>query len=99
MLVIHPSINEGFGLPAFEAFGEGSTIIVHSETPAAELLTKFPGVIVENLETVHGMKQAVHKSQLNFSISINQRRSYIASIGATWEHMSSAYLRTYLELF
>ncbi len=99
MLVIHPSINEGFGLPAFEAFGEGSTIIVHSETPAAELLTKFPGVIAENLETVHGVKQAIHKSQLNFNVSIDQRRSYITSIGATWEQMASAYVRTYLGLF
>ena len=32
--MIHPSINEGFGLPAFEAFGEGAPTAVHIGLPA-----------------------------------------------------------------
>ena len=37
-VVFNPSINEGFGLPAFEAFAEGARLIVHSGTPADEIL-------------------------------------------------------------
>ena len=37
-VVFHPSINEGFGLPAFEAFGEGARVIAHVGTPASEML-------------------------------------------------------------
>jgi glycosyltransferase involved in cell wall biosynthesis len=97
-IVIHPSINEGFGLPAFEAFGEGAIIIVHDNTPAAELLGNFEGVIIEDLTSKEGLKSAILKSNEFFNIDIAERRKYLKSIGATWTVMANNYLNVYSQL-
>jgi glycosyltransferase involved in cell wall biosynthesis len=94
-IVIHPSINEGFGLPAFEAFGEGAILIVHSGTPASELLAEFDGVIVENLLTTDGVKLAINLASKDFRIDIEKRRDYLREIGATWRAMSVTYFNIY----
>lgn len=94
-IVIHPSINEGFGLPAFEAFGEGSVIIVHRGTPASELLENFPGVIVEDLSDIQGVKRALSRVGQPIKIDVVQRRKYLRDIGATWSEMAKNYLEIY----
>lgn len=97
-IVIHSSINEGFGLPAFEAFGEGSIIIIHKNTPAAELLGSFEGVITEDLTTKEGVKSAILNADKYFEIDIDKRREYLRKIGATWLNMANSYLDVYTQL-
>lgn len=97
-IVIHPSINEGFGLPAFEAFAEGAILIVHKGTPASELLGSFPGVIVADLNSKFEMRFAIYEALKSSSISINERRNYLIQIGADWQSMASAYYRIYRKL-
>jgi glycosyltransferase involved in cell wall biosynthesis len=97
-IVIHPSINEGFGLPAFEAFGEGSIIIIHKNTPAAELLGSFEGVIIEDLTTKEGVKSAILNANKGYKIDISKRREYLQDIGATWSNMANNYLSVYTRL-
>jgi glycosyltransferase involved in cell wall biosynthesis len=94
-VVIHPSINEGFGLPAFEAFGEGAILIVHTGTPASEILSNFEGVIVENLSTIEGIKLAIGKAFKDFEIDTTKRRDYLKEIGATWSDLALNYLNIY----
>ncbi len=43
-LVIIPSLNEGFGMPSFEAYASGARIVVHTGTPASKLLDRQKGV-------------------------------------------------------
>jgi len=97
-IVIHPSINEGFGLPAFEAFGEGSIIIIHKNTPAAELLGGFEGVITEDLTTQEGVKSAIFNADKHYEIDIDKRREHLQRIGATWLNMANSYLNVYTQL-
>lgn len=97
-IVIHPSINEGFGLPAFEAFGEGAVLIIHAGTPASELLSDFSGVIIENLTATSGVKKALDRALKSFEIDIVSRRKYLFDIGATWQDMAKNYLETYRKL-
>lgn len=97
-IVIHPSINEGFGLPAFEAFGEGANLIVHNTTPAAELLTQFRGVIAENLEKVEEVEKALINVLPINAASIPERRAFINSIGATWKSLAANYYSIYIKL-
>jgi glycosyltransferase involved in cell wall biosynthesis len=97
-IVIHPSINEGFGLPAFEAFGEGSIIIIHKNTPAAELLGGFEGVITEDLTTQEGVKSAILNANKHYEINIDKRREHLQRIGATWLNMANSYLNVYTQL-
>jgi glycosyltransferase involved in cell wall biosynthesis len=97
-IVIHPSINEGFGLPAFEAFSEGSVIIIHKNTPAAELLGSFEGVIIEDLTTKEGVKSAILNASKSHKIDISKRREYLQGIGATWANMAHSYLGVYNQL-
>ena len=97
-IVIHPSINEGFGLPAFEAFGEGSIVIIHKNTPAAELLGSFEGVITEDLTTKEGVKSAILNANKYLEIDIDKRREYLRKIGATWLNMTNSYLDVYMQL-
>ena len=97
-IVIHPSINEGFGLPAFEAFAEGAILIVHKGTPASELLGSFPGVIVADLNSKFEMQFAIHEALKSCSISISERRNYLIQIGADWQSMASAYYEIYRKL-
>jgi len=94
-VVFHPSINEGFGLPAFEAFGEGARIIVHSGTPADEILSSQIGVISNNLLDERGVIQAYESIQAQNFGEINERRSYIKSISATWAQTTQKYIKLY----
>lgn len=43
--VIFPSLNEGFGIPAFQAFGEGKPTFVHQETPITRILGEVKNLI------------------------------------------------------
>jgi glycosyltransferase involved in cell wall biosynthesis len=96
-LVIHPSINEGFGLPAFEAFGEGAPIAVHNDLPADYYLKSQFQVHVLNMSDLD-LVTALLRSSIDFKrASVNDRRDFLTKNFMTWDQMCKRYLLTYLE--
>lgn len=97
-LVIFPSVNEGFGLPAFEAFGAGASILIHRSTPAAKILGNFSGVQVANLVDEEEILPNILNS-LNYSNKeVDFRRAFLSSNKMTWEAMAEEYYNSFLEL-
>ena len=94
-VVFHPSINEGFGLPAFEAFGEGARVIAHIGTPANQILNSQKGVIFDNLLNETNVKESYRKILTQNFGDVIQRRLFIESIGATWELSTKKYVEIY----
>lgn len=97
-LVIHPSINEGFGLPAFEAFGENANILVHSTTPAAMCLSSFNGVIVENLLDLNRIESAIIRGISVEKKYTDLRRKGLVDMNMTWQIMGETYVQSYKNL-
>jgi glycosyltransferase involved in cell wall biosynthesis len=96
-LVVHPSINEGFGLPAFEAFGEGAPIAVHNGLPADYYLSSQSGVYVVNMEDIDSITTLL-KNSVNFQRSSeDERRNFLIKTHMTWDQMCKQYVLTYLE--
>ena len=94
-IVFHPSINEGFGLPAFEAFGEGARVIAHIGTPANQILNSQEGVLFDNLLDEKKVIDSYRKMlTLNFG-NVIQRRLFIESINATWVSSTKKYVELY----
>jgi len=97
-VVFHPSINEGFGLPAFEAFGEGARVIAHNGTPANQILDLQEGVIFDNLlDETRVLKSYKKILTLNFG-NVTQRRLFIESINATWASSTKKYVELYQDV-
>lgn len=94
-VVFHPSINEGFGLPAFEAFGEGARVIAHIGTPANQILDSQKGVLFDNLLNETNVKESYRKILTQNFGDVTQRRQFIKSIGATWESSTKKYVELY----
>jgi glycosyltransferase involved in cell wall biosynthesis len=97
-VVFHPSINEGFGLPAFEAFGEGARIVVHSGTPADEILSSQSGVVAEDLLDEEKIINSYRSIKAQSFGDIRERRIFIESVSATWSQASKKYLQLYKEV-
>jgi glycosyltransferase involved in cell wall biosynthesis len=97
-VVVFPSLNEGFGLPAFEAFGQGTNIIVHEESPAAQILHGQSGFFVGNLRHSDSfwtiLREAIHHPKS----SPLQRQEFLQSIGATWKQMVEQYVLLYRQV-
>lgn len=97
-VVFHPSVNEGFGLPAFEAFSEGARLIAHKGTPAEEILHRQPGVIFQNMLDEKKIIES-YRSILNQEYgNIEKRRAYLESVNATWALSTRKYLELYRKL-
>jgi glycosyltransferase involved in cell wall biosynthesis len=97
-VVFHPSINEGFGLPAFEAFSEGARLIAHKGTPAEEILHDQPGVIFQNMlseKQIIESYRAILKQEFG---NTEERRVYLESVNATWASSTRRYLEIYKNL-
>jgi glycosyltransferase involved in cell wall biosynthesis len=97
-VVFHPSINEGFGLPAFEAFGEGARVIAHAGTPVSEMLKGQSGVIFDDM---YDEKRIIESYRLILTHDygdILKRRNFIKSIGATWAESANKYADLYKSL-
>lgn len=91
-LVIYPSINEGFGLPAFEAFGEGTPILIHTETPAAHYLKGKGGVTVSDLTSnTDSIFSAIKTALVKKNLNSEDNRCYLKNLGFTWEEMARSY--------
>ena len=98
-LIIHPSINEGFGIPAFEAFGEGSVVLVHKGTPADQYLSGCGGVLTADMYDNDEIENEIKKSFLIQREIKLLRMKYIFDLGATWENMCQSYIKSYKKLF
>ncbi len=94
-VVFHPSINEGFGLPAFEAFGEGARVIAHTGTPADQILNSQEGVIFDNLLDEKKVVESYRKILTQNFGNVIQRRLFIESINATWVSSTKKYVELY----
>lgn len=98
-LTIHPSINEGFGLPAFEAFGEGSALLIHKGTPASEYLKDFKEVASANLLEHNEIINSINFLLLNrVKQDLSIKREFLSSIGMTWEKMAEIYYESYKKI-
>jgi glycosyltransferase involved in cell wall biosynthesis len=98
-LVIHPSINEGFGLPAFEAFGEGCPVAIHSETPAGFYLSNQNMVFAINMLDLYEITKLFLNSSKFKRVSVKQRRKYLLNNIMTWDQICSQYVEFYLDAF
>jgi len=97
-VVFHASINEGFGLPAFEAFGEGARLVVHRGTPADEILSSQIGFSSNNLLDEQKVIES-YRSVLTQSFgNVQKRRDFFRSIDATWVQATSKYVDLYKEV-
>jgi glycosyltransferase involved in cell wall biosynthesis len=94
-VVFHPSINEGFGLPAFEAFGEGARVIAHTGTPANQILNSQEGVVFDNLLDEKKVVDSYRKMLTQNFGNVIQRRLFIESINATWVSSTKKYVELY----
>jgi glycosyltransferase involved in cell wall biosynthesis len=97
-VVFHPSINEGFGLPAFEAFGEGARLVVHKGTPADEILSSQIGVSSNNLLDEQKVIESYRTILTQGFGDIKNRRNFIKSIDATWMQVAAKYVSLYKEV-
>ena len=96
-LVIHPSINEGFGLPAFEAFGEGVPIAVHVGLPADYYLSGDSQVMVidmTNQSQIRNLLLSIDKFRRK---DFKQRRNFLINNNMTWELICKQYVNCYIQ--
>jgi len=94
-VVVHPSLNEGFGLPAFEAFAEGAKIIVHDGTPASNYLSSFTGVFSGDLLNSQIIDELLVASLGNIAVEIGARRDFLVNNQMTWKAMVDNYVKIY----
>lgn len=97
-VVFHPSVNEGFGLPAFEAFGEGARVIAHTDTPANQILNSQEGVIFDDLLDETKVADSYRKMLTQNFGDVIQRRLFIKSINATWVSSTKKYVELYRQV-
>jgi glycosyltransferase involved in cell wall biosynthesis len=95
-LVIHPSINEGFGLPAFEAFGEGTPIAVQSGLPADYYLGNQPQVIALNMTNINEIKNLLLSVNKFKKVNYVNRRKFLLNNKMSWDLSCKEYVDYYL---
>lgn len=96
-LVIHPSINEGFGLPAFEAFAEGAPIAVHKGLPADSLLSNQSQVYVIDMLNIDSIVTFLKDFMILKRVNTEERRKYLIENSMTWNQMCKNYVYAYLK--
>ncbi len=97
-VVFHPSINEGFGLPAFEAFGEGARVIAHNGTPADQILNSQEGILFDDLLDETKIINCYRTILTQNFGNLIQRRLFIESIDATWALSTKKYVDLYKDI-
>lgn len=98
-VVIIPSLNEGFGMPSFEAFMGGAKILIHSTTPAAKILKNQVGVYSVDMksetEVVKALDLILSNSQ---EVNIQAREQFIGTLDLTWDDCILKHVNLYGEL-
>jgi len=97
-VVIHPSTNEGFGIPAFEAFGEGAVLIIHKGTPASDYLKFFDGVLIEDLTNMRAVETVILHALNSPRKDVIQRRDYLVGMEMTWDYAGKNYVKFFSNL-
>jgi glycosyltransferase involved in cell wall biosynthesis len=96
-MVIHPSLNEGFGLPAFEAFFEGARVMVHEGTPADQMLKSFKNVSSCDMRNAVRIKETLIR-ELNMPLELPEvRKEALREEQLFWQHTKKKYQDLYLE--
>lgn len=97
-LVVIPSLNEGFGMPSFEAYSVGAKILVHSTTPAAYMLKNELGVyscdMTNFLDSCNKIRSILEKNDQTNQIL---RNKYIKNRKLTWVDFGDKYADLILE--
>ena len=96
-LVIHPSLNEGFGLPAFEAFYSGSNLLVHNKTPASRILGREHGVESCDMRDLNEIINAISERLDEEAISQADREDFVVKNKLLWADFRSRTLEMYME--
>jgi hypothetical protein len=96
-LVIHPSINEGFGLPAFEAFGEGAPIAVHMGLPASQYLASKSQVTSLDMTNTNQVKDLLMNVDQFRKSNVQERRKFLIQNNMTWNLVCAQYVNFYLK--
>ena len=96
-LVIHPSINEGFGLPAFEAFGEGAPIAVHIGLPADHYLTGNSQVMALDMTNQSQIKNLLLSVDSFRNEDCIERRKFLINKNMTWDLICKQYVDHYMQ--
>jgi hypothetical protein len=91
----HQASSLCFGLPAFEAFGEGARVIAHTGAPASQILNSQKGVLFNNLNDETKVMESYRKILTQNFGDVTQRRLFIESIDATWELSTKKYVEIY----
>lgn len=85
-VLIFPSLNEGFGFPAFEGFSEGCNLLIHEDTPAAELLFDQEGVFPTNMLDEDDFMENFLDCLNSTKIDYRKRRQIISQLGLIWNN-------------
>jgi glycosyltransferase involved in cell wall biosynthesis len=96
-VVIHPSLNEGFGLPAFEAFLEGTNLVVHAGTPADSMLNRAKGVFVCEMTDTVEIESAVNRALLVPREPRSERLEFLRERQIMWNDFKHRYQELYFE--
>lgn len=97
--VVFPSLNEGFGIPIFEAFGEGKRVLVHKESPAVEALRNDKQIVPVNMETEGELsKTMLSLIQSPSDVSIIESRKKIRQLKMTWDKSVNEHKKIYSTL-
>jgi glycosyltransferase involved in cell wall biosynthesis len=96
-LVIHPSINEGFGLPAFEAFGEGAPTAVHIGLPADYYLRGNSQVMTLDMTNQSQITNLLLNVDKFRNVDYVKRRKFLITNNMTWDLICKQYVDHYMQ--
>ncbi len=97
-LVIHPSLNEGFGIPAFEAFSEGAILLVHKGTPASQYLSRQDGLMTCNMLDAQDIQNSILSCLAKPRGNKMQRVESLKELGMTWWDFGSKVYKSYVKI-
>jgi glycosyltransferase involved in cell wall biosynthesis len=98
-LVVIPSLNEGFGLPSFEAFASGARILVHQGTPASTILKNFRGVYSCDMEDYHEIQNSINYIRsLKNKVDFKNRQKEVSTLSLLWKDFGERQTEIYRDL-
>ena len=99
-VVIVPSLNEGFGLPSFEAYAGGANVLVHRGTPASTILESEAGVFSCDMQDMSEFRKLTRLIlNLNQVVDHINRERKLEELGITWESYAQRIAELYEENF
>jgi glycosyltransferase involved in cell wall biosynthesis len=97
-LVIVPSLNEGFSHPIFDAFSLGSRVLIHDNSPAAQILAHRKGVFIADLRNSGDLIDFINNAIRMPKSNLIENRDFLESIEATWGQLAKNYVKLYNKL-